>query len=302
MIQELQLKLSPYEASSIDIIKKVISKHIQIPIEDITHIQVVKKSIDARSRNPIIILKLIIYISESFSYKYENEYYYNNISKSKEIIVVGAGPAGLFAALRLIELGLKPIVLERGKDVSERKKDIALLSRNISLNEESNYCFGEGGAGTFSDGKLFTRSNKRGNIKRILEIFHMHGAQDEILFEAHPHIGTDVLPTVIKNIRQRILDCGGEIHYNSKVTDFDISFNEIQGVKCENGVTYKSNYVILASGHSARDIYYTLYNNNISIEAKGFAMGVRVEHQNSIPFCSKKQLLTFGILLISTTS
>ena len=222
MIQELQLKLSPYEASSIDIIKKVISKQIQIPIEDITHIQVVKKSIDARSRNPIIILKLIIYISESFSYKYENEYYYNNISKSKEIIVVGAGPAGLFAALRLIELGLKPIVLERGKDVSERKKDIALLSRNISLNEESNYCFGEGGAGTFSDGKLFTRSNKRGNIKRILEIFHMHGAQDEILFEAHPHIGTDVLPTVIKNIRQRILDCGGEIHYNSKVTDFEI--------------------------------------------------------------------------------
>ena len=282
MIQELQLKLSPYEASSIDIIKKVISKQIQIPIEDITHIQVVKKSIDARSRNPIIILKLIIYISESFSYKYENEYYYNNISKSKEIIVVGAGPAGLFAALRLIELGLKPIVLERGKDVSERKKDIALLSRNISLNEESNYCFGEGGAGTFSDGKLFTRSNKRGNIKRILEIFRMHGAQDEILFEAHPHIGTDVLPTVIKNIRQRILDCGGEIHYNSKVTDFEISFNEIQGVKCENGVTYKSNYVILASGHSARDIYYTLYNNNISIEAKGFAMGVRVEHPQSL--------------------
>ena len=179
-------------------------------------------------------------------------------------------------------MGLKPIVLERGKDVSERKKDIALLSRNISLNEESNYCFGEGGAGTFSDGKLFTRSNKRGNIKRILEIFHMHGAQDEILFEAHPHIGTDVLPTVIKNIRQRILDCGGEIHYNSKVTDFEISFNEIQGVKCENGVTYKSNYVILASGHSARDIYYTLYNNNISIEAKGFAMGVRVEHPQSL--------------------
>lgn len=282
MIKELQLKLSPYESSSMEIIKKIVSNNINVPIKDITHIQIIKKSIDARSRNPIIILKLIVYISENYSCKYDNQYYYKDISKSREVIIVGAGPSGLFAALRLIELGLKPIVLERGKDVSERKKDIALLCRNISLNEESNYCFGEGGAGTFSDGKLFTRSNKRGNIKRILEIFHMHGAQDSILFEAHPHIGTDVLPTVIKNIRQRIIDCGGEIHYNSKVTQFEISFNQIRGVRCENNIFYKSDYVILACGHSARDIYYTLYNNNIQVEAKGFAMGVRVEHPQSL--------------------
>ena len=282
MVQELQLRLSPQEASSIDLIKKIISKQIQISIEDITHIQVIKKSIDARSKNPIIILKLLVYISEEYTYRYENIYEYRDVSKSKEIIIVGAGPAGLFAALRLIELGLKPIILERGKDVSERKKDIALLCRNISLNEESNYCFGEGGAGTFSDGKLYTRSNKRGNIKRILEIFHLHGAQDEILYEAHPHIGTDVLPIVIKNMRQRILDCGGEIHYNSKVTQFKIEFNKIQGVRCENGDSYKSNFVILASGHSARDIYYSLYHSDIAIQAKGFAMGVRVEHPQAL--------------------
>lgn len=282
MIKELQLSLSPEEAYTQDSIKKAAAKRIGLSEKEITEIQIMKKSVDARSKNPVVLLKINVFINEKPEYIYQNRYNYQNVSNKREVIVVGSGPSGLFAALRLIELGLKPIILERGKEVSERKKDIAQLNRNNSLDTESNYCFGEGGAGTFSDGKLYTRSKKRGNTQRIFEIFHLHGAQDEILFEAHPHIGTDRLPLVIKNMRNRIIDCGGEIHFNAKVENFIIENSAIKGVKCSNGDIFKADDVILATGHSARDIYSTLYNQGITIEAKGFAMGVRVEHPQSL--------------------
>lgn len=282
MISEIQLTLRPQEAAVPELLKMCIGKELCIAPLEISHIDIIKKSIDSRGKLPKIILRLRVYIGELPQYLYHNTFKYQNVTNSNEIIVIGSGPAGLFASLRLIEHGLKPIVLERGKEISERKKDIAQLNRNNGLDSESNYCFGEGGAGTFSDGKLYTRSNKRGNIQRILEIFHLHGAQDEILYEAHPHIGTDCLPYVIKNMKQRIIDCGGEVHFNSCVSDLIVDGDVVRGVKCSNGVVYKSNKIILATGHSARDIYYLLYNKNIELQAKGFAMGVRVEHPQQL--------------------
>ena len=279
---ELQLSLSPKEASEPQLLKNHISKLLKVPLEDITAIQIVKKSVDSRKRNPIVLLKVNVYINESPQFSYQEEYHYNDVSNGEKVIIVGAGPAGLFAALRLIEHGYCPIILERGKSVSERKKDIALLNRNQALNTESNYCFGEGGAGTFSDGKLYTRSKKRGTIQRILEIFHMHGAQDEILYEAHPHIGTDRLPVVITAMRETIERCGGSVLFNHHVNNIEISNSQVQGVSCSNGAHFLAKHIILATGHSARDIYQLLHNNNITLEAKGFAMGVRAEHPQSL--------------------
>ena len=281
-MHELQLSLTPKEAAVPEILKGIVAKKLNIKESSINHIQVIKKSIDSRGKFPIVLLKVRAFVGTKPNYQYENVFKYENVENKREVIVVGSGPAGLFAALRLIEFGLKPIVLERGKEVLDRKKDIAQLNRNVALNVESNYCFGEGGAGTFSDGKLYTRSKKRGNTQRIFEIFHYHGAQDEILYEAHPHIGTDRLPQVIKNMRQRIIDCGGEIHFNSCVNEFIVEFDAIKGVRCTNGLTYMADNVILATGHSARDIYHLLHRQGIKIEAKGFAMGVRAEHPQAL--------------------
>ncbi len=207
---------------------------------------------------------------------------YQNISHAPQAIVVGAGPAGLFAALRLIELGVKPIVLERGKDVRTRRRDLAAINKEHLVNPESNYCFGEGGAGTYSDGKLYTRSKKRGHIRRVLEILVAHGATEEILVDAHPHIGTNKLPQLVAELRESILNAGGEVHFNTKVTDFILEDKTMKGVVLEDGREIAGLGVILATGHSARDIFELCQQRNVYIEAKPFAMGVRIEHQQSL--------------------
>ena len=281
MLREVQLTLNPEEASCLDTIKKTALQKIGIDCHGDFSARIVRKSVDARSRFPKINLTVLL-SNKEFETVYNNTFDYKNVTNAPEVLIVGAGPAGLFAALKLIELGIKPIILERGKEVSERKKDIAQLNRNVAIDEDSNYCFGEGGAGTFSDGKLFTRSKKRGNIQRILEIFHAHGAQDEILYEAHPHIGTDILPIVIKNIRKTILECGGEIHFGSRLSDILLQGNQVTGAKTTDGKNFSAKALILATGHSARDVYELLHRKGILLETKGFAMGVRVEHPQEL--------------------
>lgn len=275
----IDIVVTPEIAGTPSKLKLAISKKLKISDCDINTIRIIRKSIDARSRIQIKVnLTVDVYTLNDVPQKEENVFEYKDVSKSTPVIVVGCGPAGLFAALRLIELNYKPIILERGKEVSERKKDIAQLDRNNGLNPESNYCFGEGGAGTFSDGKLFSRSKKRGNFKRILQVFNYFGAQDEILYEAHPHIGTDKLPEIIKKMRMAIIEYGGEVHFNTKVTELIISNKQVKGVKTADGGTFESDAVILATGHSARDVYEMLGKEGVELESKGFAMGVRVEH------------------------
>lgn len=275
---EIAVITTPEAAFAPNKLKQVVAKKLKITEDSINNIRIIRKSIDARAKQIKVNLTVDVYTNEDTPIKEDTSFIYKNVENATPVIVVGSGPAGLFAALRLIELNLRPILLERGKDVSERKKDIAQLNRNNELNPESNYCFGEGGAGTFSDGKLFSRSKKRGDFKRILQIFNLNGAADEILYEAHPHIGTDKLPEIIKNMRQTIIDNGGIVRFNTKVTELIINNKEIRGVKTENGDTFEANAVILATGHSARDVYEMLGRQGVELEAKGFAMGVRVEH------------------------
>ena len=282
MIKKVQIKLKPKDASDINSITLCVSEEFNIRITDITYVDIIKRSVDARQRNVKINLTLEIYILEPFRKSNKFVFNFNNVENAKEVIIVGSGPAGLFAALELLSKGIKPIIVERGKDVRSRRKDLAILTKEHFVNSDSNYCFGEGGAGTYSDGKLYTRSKKRGDVNNILDLLVYHGANPNIKIDAHPHVGTDKLPKIIKAIRETIISCGGDILFNSRVIDIIIKNNKVNGVVLKNGDTIHSNKVILATGHSARDIFLLLDRKNIALEAKPFAIGVRVEHSQEL--------------------
>lgn len=282
MIKQINISLSPKAANDLEECKLEVAKVLAVAVNEISHLNIVRKSVDARGRSVRINLGIDVYLGEMPLPNSNIVFHYQNVASKPEVVIVGAGPAGLFAALRLIELGLKPVIVERGKDVSSRKHDIAAIHRNEGVNPDSNYGFGEGGAGTFSDGKLYTRSKKRGDVRKILEVLYFHGAQEDILIDSHPHIGTNVLPAVIKKIRKSILEAGGEIHFNRRVTNFIIENDRITGVQVKTGENYKGKAVILATGHSARDIYKLLRNQGIHLEAKNFAVGVRIEHPQEL--------------------
>ena len=282
MIQELQLRVSPHAAASMGDIASHIAKHNDIPAQSISGIRVLKRSIDARQRNVVVNLKVRVYINEPMTQDYlVPPIDYKAVDGKRQAVVVGMGPGGLFAALRLIELGIKPIVLERGKDVMQRRIDASMIQREGIVNPESNYCYGEGGAGAYSDGKRYTRSKKRGSVDRILGIFVQHGAREDILIDAHPHIGSDKLPGVIKAMRETILRCGGEVHFETRVTRLVVEDGKVTGVETAAGERFDGP-VILATGHSARDVYQMLYDSDIIVEAKGIAVGVRLEHPQRI--------------------
>lgn len=277
MPQQIQLQLTPKEAATPSFYTALAANRAGVKQSQIAHARIIKRSIDARKPNIKVNLTVELFIDDDKEPDKIN-FNWEDVSTKQEIIVVGSGPAGLFAALRLIENGFCPIVIERGKDVSSRKRDIAAINRNLEVNPDSNYCFGEGGAGTYSDGKLFTRSKKRGNHRRALEIFHYHGAKEEILYDAHPHIGSDKLPKVIAAMRQTITTAGGKFMLENRVTDLIIENNKIKGVIDQSGNKIEAQAVVLATGHSARDIYELLARKGVELEAKNFAMGVRVEH------------------------
>jgi len=286
MIKTVILSLSPSEAFSENEIKKHVQSELSLSDKDELYILLQKRSIDSRQRNIKINLTVQAFINEALQTE-KISFDYKNTAEAKPISIIGAGPAGLFAALRCLELGLKPIIFERGKDVRARRRDIAAIHKEQIVNPESNYCFGEGGAGTYSDGKLYTRSGKRGNVVKVLKTLVFHGADSTILVDAHPHVGTNKLPNIITEIRETILKFGGEIHFESKLTDIIVTDNKIKGIlisKLEKNETkeYLSDYLVLATGHSADDIYRLLDKKNITIEAKPFAMGVRVEHPQDI--------------------
>ncbi len=283
MPKELLLQVSPEVAVNDLQLKEHIGKTIRTNPNAINHVTILKRSIDARQKAIKINLKVMIY--------FEGEKYvpdeirlpdYKDVSHAQEVIIVGAGPAGLFAALQLIELRLKPIIIERGKDVRGRRRDLKAINLEHIVNEDSNYCFGEGGAGTYSDGKLYTRSKKRGDVTRILELFVAFGASREILIEAHPHIGTNKLPQIIQDIREKIIEFGGQVHFDTRLTDILIKNNEVHGVVTQKGETIAATKIILATGHSARDVYELLDRKHVHIEAKPFAIGVRAEHPQSL--------------------
>ncbi len=283
MQQKISIKLLPHEVEDADAIHDLIAKISGKNAEDVSGYNILRKSIDARSKMVWINLTVNAFINEPFQKKIFPEFNFKDVTLSKKkVVIIGAGPAGIFAALQLIELGIKPVILERGKDVKTRRRDLAVLNKEGVINSESNYCFGEGGAGTYSDGKLYTRSTKRGNIDRVLNLFFYFGADENILYEAHPHIGTNKLPQIITSMRKRILDCGGEFHFNKKVEDFKIEKGIIKEVTTTNGEAFTGNSFILATGHSARDIFILLHKKNILIIAKPFALGVRIEHPQAL--------------------
>ena len=288
MTNEYQVRVQPQVAANEQVLRSWLADEYGFDVRTITAVRILRRSIDARQRTIFVNLKVRVFINEQPA---DDEYVhtdYPDVSERPQVVVVGAGPGGLFAALRLIELGLRPIVLERGKDVHERKKDLAQIAKTQQVDAESNYCFGEGGAGAYSDGKLYTRSKKRGSIEKILNVFCQHGASTNILADAHPHIGTDKLPRVIENMRNTILRCGGEVHFKTKMTRLLLEGNRVVGVEAvsqqqtANSQQQFMGPVILATGHSARDVYRYLAESNIEIEPKGIAVGVRLEHPSML--------------------
>lgn len=286
MTKEYQIRVLPVVAASENAIKRYLAEEQGIDQRTINSVRVLKKSIDARQRTIFVNLKIRVYINEVPQDDEFEHTEYQNVEGRPQVVVVGEGPGGLFASLRLIELGLRPVVLERGKDVRERKMDLAQITKTQKVDPESNYCFGEGGAGAYSDGKLYTRSKKRGNVNKILNVFCQHGANTSILADAHPHIGTDKLPRVIENMRNTIIKCGGEVHFQTKMTRLVVEGERVMGVEAVDlktgGELTFHGPVILATGHSARDVYRLLVESNIHIEAKGIAVGVRLEHPSQL--------------------
>ena len=282
MVKEIQLRINLIEERKEDILLYKSSKKLNLNKNEISGVKILRKSIDARKKEIIFNYKVAVYINEEITDKSEYNFDYKDVSSAKEVHIIGFGPAGMYAALRCIELGYKPIVLERGKNVQERRRDIRAINQEHIVNENSNYCFGEGGAGTYSDGKLYTRSLKRGDVRKIFESFVYYGATEQILIDAHPHIGTNKLPKIIQKIRDTIIKFGGEIYFNTKVVDFVVTNNTLRAIRLENNDELNVHSVILATGHSARDIYNLLHKKNISIKAKSFAMGVRIEHPQQI--------------------
>lgn len=281
MIQEYQLRVLPEIAANEQKLKEYLTLEKGLRAQDIQAIRTLKRSIDARQHTIFVNLNVRVYLNEMPQEEEFQQTIYKSVEGKPQVIVVGAGPGGLFAALRLIELGLRPVVVERGKNVRDRKKDLAQITRIHEVNPESNYSFGEGGAGAYSDGKLYTRSKKRGNVDKILNVFCQHGASTNILIDAHPHIGTDKLPRVISNIRNTILECGGEVHFETRMDALIIEGDEIKGIETNTGKTFLGP-VILATGHSARDVYRWLASNQVEIETKGIAVGIRLEHPSQL--------------------
>lgn len=281
MILQKEIIVPPEFINDKDYIYKAACKEAAIPVDEVKAVSVRRKSIDARKKNPVFVLLTDIYVNESQSDQ-SPHINYPSVNNNKRVLIIGFGPAGMFAALRLIELGIKPVIFERGKNVRERRKDLHDIQQLHLVNPESNYCFGEGGAGTFSDGKLYTRSNKRGDVQKILNVLVQHSADEDILIEAHPHIGSNKLPKIIQKIRETVINCGGEIYFNSKVTDLIMDTGKVKGIKINDTEVITGDAVVLSAGHSARDIFELLNNKNILIEPKPFAMGVRIEHPQNL--------------------